>query len=286
MARIRYERLTLGQWQFVRYGAGIIGWSKEELRSFDRATRKMMTMNGALHPKGNVGRLCVPRAKGGRGLISCESCIRSKENSLGWYLKNTTEELVGVKTVVCIETDETASKREFRKRWTDEGLRKWKDKAMHVQFLSDMPESKDAEQTWNWHRSSDMKAQTEALICAAQEQALRTYYVKHHIDRTVVSPLCRICGEKEESVCHIVSECKTLTQKEYKRRHDIVTSIIHWKLCELHQLEGKVKWYSHVPEGVVENDEVKLLWDMAIQLDNVKARRPEIIVVDKTENKS
>ena len=66
-----------------------------------------------------------------------------------------------------------------------------------------------------------------------------------------------------------------------------MTSIIHWKLCELHQLEGKVKWYSHVPEGVVENDEVKLLWDMTIQLDNViKARRPEIIVVNKTENKS
>ena len=88
-------------------------------------------------------------------------------------------------------------------------------------------------------------------------------------------------------MCHIVSECKTLAQKEHKRRHDIVTSIIHWKLCELHQLEGKVKWYSHVPEGVVENDEVKLLWDMTIQLDNViKAKRPEIIVVNKTENKS
>ena len=213
--------------------------------------------------------------------------MRNKENSFGWYLKNTTEELVGVKTVGLIETDDTVSKREFRKRWTDEWLRKWKDKAMHGQFLSDLPESKDAEQTWSWFRSSDLKVQTKALICAATEQALRTCYVKNHIDWTVASPLCRICGEKEESVCHIVSECKTLAQKEYKRRHDIVTSIIHWKLCELHQLEGKVKWYSHVLEGVVENDEVKLLWDMTIQLDNViKARRPEIIVVNKKQNKS
>ena len=95
----------------IRYGAGIIGWSKEEVRSLDRATRKMMAMKSALHPKGDVDRLYVPRVKGGRGLISCESYVRSEENSLGWSLKNATEEvLVGAKTVVVIETDEAVSK--------------------------------------------------------------------------------------------------------------------------------------------------------------------------------
>ena len=49
--------------------------------------RKRMTMNCAIHPKGDVDRLYFPRVKGGCGLISCESCIGSKENSLGWYLK-------------------------------------------------------------------------------------------------------------------------------------------------------------------------------------------------------
>ena len=66
-----------------------------------------------------------------------------------------------------------------------------------------MPETTDAEQTWSWLRSSDLKVQTEALICAAQEQALRTNYMKHHIDQTAASPLCRMCGEKGESVCHL-----------------------------------------------------------------------------------
>ena len=41
-----------------------------------------MTMNGALHPKGDVDRLYVTRMKGGRGLISCESCISSEKNNL------------------------------------------------------------------------------------------------------------------------------------------------------------------------------------------------------------
>ena len=82
------------------------------------------------------------------------------------------------------------------------------------------------------------------------------------------------------------SECKKLAQKEYKRRRYNVARIIHWKLCELHQLERKEKWYEHVEEGVVENGEVKLLWDMNIQCNNVfEARRPDNIVVSKKENK-
>ena len=122
-----------------------------------------------------------------------------------------------------------------------------------------------------------MKGQTEVFICAAREQALRTNYVKHHIDRTAESPLCRLCGKKGESVCHLVSECKKLAQKEYKKQHDNLAKIVHWNLSELYQLERKEKLYEHVPEGVVENDEVKLLWDMNIQCHNiVEARRPDI----------
>ena len=47
--------------------------------------------------------------------------------------------------------------------------------------------------------------------------------------------------------------------------------------CELHQLERKEKWYEHELDGVVENGEVKPLWDMNSQCDNVvKARRPDM----------
>ena len=33
-----------------------------------------------------------------------------------------------------------------------------------------------------------------------------------------------------ENVNHVVSGCKTLDQKEYKRRHDNVAKAVHWKL--------------------------------------------------------
>ena len=129
---------------------------------------------------------------------------------------------------------------------------------------------------------SDLKVQTEATICAAQEQALRTNHTKNKIDKTLENSFCRMFGERGETVHHIICEYKKLAQGEYKRRHDTVAKLVHWKLCEKHNLERKGKWYEHCPEGIVEDDDVKLIWDINIQCDNVtEARRPDLILVDK-----
>ena len=51
-------------------------------------------------------------------------------------------------------------------------------------------------------------------------------------------------------------------------------------------MDCKEKWCEHVPEGAVENEEVNLLWDVNIQCDNmIEVRRPDIVVVDKKEQK-
>ena len=41
----------------IRYGDGVLEWTKEELRSIDIKTRKLLTVNGSLHPRGSVGRM-------------------------------------------------------------------------------------------------------------------------------------------------------------------------------------------------------------------------------------
>ena len=44
------------------------------------------------------------------------------------------------------------------------------------------------------------------------------------------------------------------------------------------------EWYEHTLEGTVETEEVKVLWDINVQCDNViEARRLDIILVDKKE---
>ena len=78
----------------------------------------------------------------------------------------------------------------------------------------------DKDKTWNWLVRSDLKVETWAFLCTAQEQVIRTNYIKHYIDKNIDNPHCRMCGKRGESVQHIISECKKLAQKEYKRSHD------------------------------------------------------------------
>ena len=54
----------------------------------------------------------------------------------------------------------------------------------------------------------------------------------------------------------------------------------------LYDLSRSEKWYDHQLDGVVGNERCKILWDMNIQCDHViEARRPDIVVVDKENNK-
>ena len=90
-----------------------------------------------------------------------------------------------------------------------------------------------------------------------------------------------MCGERGETVQHIICECKKLAQRECKRRHGTVAKLVDWKLCEKHSLERKEKWYEHCL-GVVEDDNVKLIQDINIQCDDVmEARRPDLNLVNK-----
>ena len=100
----------------------------------------------------------------------------------------------------------------------------------------------------------DLKVETEALLCAAQEQAIRANYIKYHIDKTSDSSLYRLCREKGETVQHITSGCEKLAQKEYKRRHDNVAKKVHWDICKKNGLKHSEKWYEHALEGAVENE--------------------------------
>ena len=93
-----------------------------------------------------------------------------------------------------------------------------------------------------------------------------------------------MCRKVDESIDHIVSGCRKLTQKEYKRRHDKLRKIVHCKLAKKCNFEAGDKWYEHEPESVLENEDYKILWDFSIQTDHViEARRPGLVVADKKD---
>ena len=265
-----------------RYEAGIMQWKALDL---DRKLRKTMAMYGGLHPKSDVYRLYVKRKEGGRGLISVEQFIREEKNSLGFYVANSEEKLIrGVSAAETINTRETIASVKFKKQKAKELKEKWSENECTDNTSGKQWRKKKISQRLS---GGDFKVVTEALLCAPQEQTIRTNYMKYHIDKkSSESSLCRMCLKKGENVQHIRSGCKKLAQKEYKRRHDNVVKKVHWDICKKNRLEHSEKSYEHAPEGAVENEEIKVLWDINIQCDNlIKTRRPDLIVIHMKKQK-
>ena len=246
----------------------------------DRKTRKLLSVYRSFHPQADVDRLYVKRSQGGRGLISVEDCVNIEVGSLYRYVEASKEKLL-----IAVKNENILDKGEEKERIRQERLNSYRGKALHGQFVRGTENIRDSE-SWNWLKRGTMKKETEGLLTAAQDQALRTNYIKNKIDKLDVSPMCRMCGEREETVSHITAECKKLAQNQYKNwRHDKVAQVIHWNLCKRFDLPCKETWYDHFPESVLENDQVKVLWDFKIQTDlYLDHNRPDIVVLEKKES--
>jgi len=110
----------------LRYSAGIVDWTVEELVSMDRRTRKIVAMNGCMHTRSNVARLYLPRKEGGRGLISTEDCVNKERETTEWMLQAALKEKV---------LDEEENLQDYQKRRQEEKIRNWKKKDLHGEFV-------------------------------------------------------------------------------------------------------------------------------------------------------
>ena len=144
------------------------------------------------------------------------------------------------------------------------GMQNWKNKDMLGQFVRDTEPVSDKEKSWGWLQNGELKKETEGMILVAQGQALRTNYMKVRIDHRCVSPKCRMCRDKDETVWDVIGECSKLTGTEYKTRHDNVARIIHRALCIKYGFSTEERWYEHNAEKVLESREVKILWDSSV----------------------
>ena len=165
----------------------------------------------------------------------------------------------------------------------EKGLEDWEKKVLHGQYLRQTKEI-ISDQCWAWLQNGDLKRETESFIVAAQNQGIRPNLVKGRIDKSQGKSLIRVCRIVDESINHIVSGCSKLAQNEYKRRHNNLGKILHWKLVRKCNFEAGDKWYEHEPESVLENEDYKISWDFIIQTDHVtEAQRPDLVAVDKKE---
>ena len=113
------------------------------------------------------------------------------------------------------------------------------------------------EKTWTWQRKGNFKRETCPLLIAAQNNSIRTNHINARIDKTQQNSKCRLCGDKNETLKHIVSEHNKLAQKVYKTRHDWVGKVINWEMYKKLKFDHTRKWYIHNPASVLENDAQK-----------------------------
>ena len=141
--------------------------------------------------------------------------------------------------------EEGETKNGFIKRKRDEWKKTLHEGKLQGQFL-EKTRNIAHEFSGKWIRNGFLKKEKEGMLFAAQEQARRTNSIKEKIDKQPVSPKCRLCGTKEETVMHLVSGCPKLAQKQYKRRQDNVARRVHCELCKKHGLESSHRWWRMV----------------------------------------
>ena len=195
----------------VRYSGPFLKWTRDELKQMDQRTRKLMTMHKALHPRDDVNRRYVSRKEGGRGLASIEESVDAWIQRLEDYIQKHEGRLI---TATRNDTDNTMDN-----RMTITRKQKWEGKQLYGRFKR-LINNISHDKTWTWLRKGNLQRETESLLIAAQDNTVRTNHIKARIDKTQQNSKCRLCGDRDETMNHIISECSKLAQKKYKTRHD------------------------------------------------------------------
>ena len=89
-----------------------------------------------------------------------------------------------------------------------------------------------------------------------------------------------LCGDRDETINHKISECKNLVQRKNKTRHDGTGKGIHWELCKKLKFNHTSKWHMKKIEALQENEMHNILWDFEIQTDHsISARRSDLVIL-------
>ena len=93
-------------------------------------------------------------------------------------------------------------------RMTITRKQKWEGKQLYGHFKQHL-----TQETWTGLRKGNRISPNKSIKQRIKNQSKR-------IDKTQQNSKCRLCGDKDETINHIISDCSKLAQKEYKTRHD------------------------------------------------------------------
>jgi hypothetical protein len=291
------------------YSFGIINYKNNDLKQIDRKTRKLLNLKKAHQQKADVERLYMPVDEGGRGLINVELLYKKQILKYDQYLSREQDHLIKsirqhdvnkVKYSISKEAREIVSELQLpqgnnltdailKKAILDNQNRKWREKQLHGQYpraVLDLPNI-DKGMTFKWIKKCHISPSLESSLFVIQDQSIMTKQFIRDIARQPSDGKCRLCGQKDETVQHIVSGCEKLAGTLYIKRHNNLVEYVHWCLAKKHGIDVAKLWWKEklTQPKVTENETTKLLWEIPIQTDStITHNRPDIIYINKTDN--
>ena len=73
--------------------------------------------------------------------------------------------------------------------------------------ISNDKQAKSQCKTWTWLRKRNLKKETESVLIAAQNNAIRTIYFRAKKDKTLQESRYSLCGGRDEMINQIISKC-------------------------------------------------------------------------------
>ena len=182
--------------------------------------------------------MTLSRKEGGRGLIDIQNLHNKQINTLRAYFhtKHSTSSLHHA--IILADTNYTPlnlNNKDFAltQITPTDTQQKWAQKVLHGRHPADLNQQYiDKDGSNAWLNQGDLFPETEGFMIAIQDQVINTKNYKKYIikDQTIKDDNCRACHTQTETIQHIISGCKTITQTDYKHRHDQVGKIIHQKI--------------------------------------------------------
>ena len=65
---------------------------------------------------------------------------------------------------------------------------------------------------------------------------------------------CRLYDDREETIDHVISECRKLAQNEFKNIYKTMRKVIHWDFCQKFEFVHIVRKYIYNSESVLKNE--------------------------------
>ena len=140
------------------------------------------------------------KKEGGKGSASIEDSVDASIRLEDYIEKHEGGSIIAIKK----DTDNTVTN-----RITITRKQKWEEKQLYCRFkrlINDISHEK----TSTWLRKGNLQRETESLLIAAQNNDIRTNQTKAKIDKTQQNSKCRLCGDSDKTINHIISEYSKL----------------------------------------------------------------------------